>query len=93
MKATVKVWSGPELEISSDGSLLDLLLCNDVEIFHSCGGMGSCGTCRVYVKSPLEELPPRNEIESQMSESRGFSDNERLSCQLAPYSGLCIKVP
>lgn len=84
---------GFDIEILNKGTLLELLLQNKIEIFHSCGGMGSCGTCRVYVESPMEELPKRNEIENEMAESRGFSDNERLSCQLKPYPNLCVRIP
>lgn len=82
-----------DFEMTSEESLLELLLRNDVEIFHSCGGMGICGTCRVYVESSVGELPQRNEIESEMAEDRGFSESERLSCQLSPHPGLCIRIP
>ncbi len=64
-------------------SLLDIAVENSVEISHSCGGMGSCGTCRVYLEwEPLEGGPNApTEIEAEMRADRGFSACERLACQ------------
>ncbi len=83
---------GLDLEAKDDESLLQLLLGHDIEISHSCGGMGSCGTCRVYVDKP-QKLPPRNELEKEMAETRSFTEKERLSCQLCPSIDMSIKVP
>ena len=74
-------------------SLLEALNENDIEIHQSCGGMGSCGTCRVLIKHNPNPLPPRNSIEQEMADDRGFSDDERLSCQLAIKSDLTIEIP
>jgi ferredoxin, 2Fe-2S len=74
-------------------SVLEVALRNGIDIGHSCGGMGSCTTCRVFVVGTSEPLPPRNEVESEMVEGRGFAANERLSCQLPPLAGLVVRVP
>lgn len=80
-------------EIGSAESVLEVALKNGVDIGHSCGGMGSCTTCRVIVESSPTALPPRNELEDEIATSRGFSDDERLSCQLPPVDGLVVRVP
>ncbi len=82
-----------ELKASQGKTLLETLLDEDFEIAHSCGGMGTCGTCRVVVTSEVDKLPPRNEVESEMAEDRGFHPSERLACQLEISSSLTIKVP
>ena len=67
-----------------------------IELNHSCGGMGTCGTCRVRILSSLESLgplEPRNEIEIEMANDRGFAENERLACQLAIVNGLKFRIP
>jgi 2Fe-2S ferredoxin len=74
-------------------TVLDVALRRRVEILHSCGGMGSCGTCRIYVESDLKDLPPRSEIEEEMASDRGFSEDERLACQTHCYLGLRIRIP
>jgi ferredoxin len=71
-------------------TLLEALLAEGVEIDHSCGGMGSCGTCCVRVQQGLEDLESRNEIEEEMADDRGFADDERLSCQTLAHDGLRI---
>ncbi len=71
-------------ELRGEDSLLDVALNNKLEIGHSCGGMGSCGTCRVIVLEGLELLNPRNEVEQEIADTRGFQPNERLACQTQP---------
>lgn len=79
--------------IRSEESVLAVALRNGVEIPHSCGGMGSCTTCRVFVEKSGEELPERNELELDIASMREFADNERLSCQLPPLAGLVVRIP
>lgn len=80
-------------ESKTQESVLEVLLEKEFDINHSCGGMGSCGTCRIIVSHPLEDLPERNEIEKEMAEDRGFSHRERLACQLEPIDGLIANTP
>ncbi|CAN5607393.1 hypothetical protein BH10BDE1_BH10BDE1_21250 [soil metagenome] len=63
-------------------TLLELAVDKSVDLPHSCGGMGSCGTCRVRLTVIEGDVPERNEIETEMANERGFADDERLSCQL-----------
>lgn len=74
-------------------SVLEVAIRNGIEIAHSCGAMGSCTTCRVFVEHCDEALPGRNELESETAEARGFADNERLACQLPPLKGLVVRIP
>ncbi|MFM6929338.1 MAG: 2Fe-2S iron-sulfur cluster-binding protein [Bdellovibrio sp.] len=76
-----------------DQSVLDVALRAGLALNHTCGGFGTCGTCRVFVREGLENLPPRNEVESEMAEDRGFKDCERLACQTPPLDGLVIEIP
>jgi ferredoxin, 2Fe-2S len=79
--------------IGNEHSVLAVGLKNGVEIPHSCGGMGSCTTCRDLVERADEALPPSNELELDIAEMREFADNERLSCQLPPVAGLVVRLP
>ncbi len=65
----------------SNASLLSLALKRDIPIIHSCGGHGTCGTCRVFIASNEDKLDERNEIEIEMALDRKFAFNERLACQ------------
>ena len=79
-------------EIDKEKSLLQLALYNNIEINHSCGGYGTCGTCRVFIDNH-HQLPDRNPIEQEMASDRGFEDNERLSCQTLCTQALQIRTP
>ena len=70
------------LKLRKGRTLLDIAVDNSVELPHSCGGMGTCGTCRVKLTVEGGPCPERNETETEMANERGFSENERLSCQL-----------
>jgi ferredoxin len=74
-------------------SLLENLIENNVEIDHSCGGFGTCGTCCVKVVQGIENFSPVNEIESEMKIDRGMSDDERLCCQSFVSGSVKIKIP
>lgn len=80
-------------EIGNAESVLEVALLNDIELSHSCGGMGSCTTCRVLVQSSLAELPQRNELEQDIADMRAFGPEERLACQLPPLPGLVVRIP
>ena len=80
-------------KIGSATSVLDVALQNNIDLSHSCGGMGSCTTCRVWVESDPTKLAPRNELEEEIATSRGFDERERLSCQIEPHEGLIVRIP
>lgn len=78
---------------SQNQTILEALLDADVDIDHSCGGMGSCGTCRVFVEKGLELFEPRGELEQEIANDRRFSDDERLCCQNLAKNGLRLRKP
>ena len=75
-----------------DESILEAALNAGFPLDHSCGGNGTCGTCLVWVEEGLERLGPREEIEQEMAEDRGFAPEERLCCQNKPQAGLVLRV-
>lgn len=74
-------------------TVLDVALENKIRIATSCGGMGTCGTCRVEVLEAPAGFDERNEIECEMAKERGFSEGERLACQLTIQPGLKVRIP
>ncbi len=82
-----------DIFFKKNDTLLDALLNNGIEVDHSCGGMGACGTCKVFVSCGLESLPPRNPEETERAQDLSFTNNERLSCQIRPCNGLKIRLP
>jgi 2Fe-2S ferredoxin len=80
------------VKASQDDTILEAALKVGLKISHSCGGNGTCGTCRVWVREGLQSLPPRNEIEEEMAKERDFKVDERLSCQNQACRGLVIEL-
>lgn len=80
------------VQFENEESLLEVALNNKIDIAHSCGGMGTCGTCRVRIESSIVDLPERNEIEQEMANDRRFEPELRLACQLSPQPGLIARV-
>lgn len=78
---------------NSESTLLETLIEAKVEISHSCGGMGTCGTCRVIVHQGANLEIDRNEVEAEIANDRGLRENERLSCQIPAVPGLVIEIP
>lgn len=75
------------LKIRKGQTLLEIAVDNSVDLPHSCGGMGTCGTCRVRLTVESGTCPERGELENEMTTERGFAENERLSCQLEIPAG------
>ena len=94
MKRRVRIRdSGQLVELAPDASLLEALIDAKIAIDHSCEGMGSCGTCRIYICAGEHNLLAANEIEQEMRKMRNFEANERLSCQLEFSGEIEIRLP
>lgn len=81
------------IKAQADETLLDAALRSKLPLMHSCGGMGTCGTCRIVILKGGELLPPLNEIEVEIASDRQFQPNERLACQNYPTENLVVEIP
>ncbi len=91
----VETMDGEEVraEFLGGPTVLETLLHNKIEVSTSCGGMGTCGTCRIEVIQGLAALGDRNEIEAEIADARGFAACERLACQVQAHPELKIRIP
>jgi len=80
-------------KIKRFSTVLDVALGNKIDLNHSCGGMGSCTTCRVFVVKAPQGEPPKTAVEKEQVKERNFKENERLACQLRPTPGMVIWIP
>jgi len=81
------------VKVLTGETLLELAIRSKLPIQHSCGGMGTCGTCRVIVREGLNKMPPPGVVEMEMISDRGFTEDERLACQNDAQGGLTIEIP
>ncbi len=73
-------------------NLLELLNANKVGILQSCGGFGTCTTCRIFVQKNLKAFDKRSESEAERAVERNFSEDERLACQCEISDSTEIKI-
>lgn len=75
-------------DIAPGDSLLEILLDNDIELHHNCGGVCACSTCHLYVQSGeanLAELTDREE--DFIDRAVNPRINSRLGCQCVLQEG------
>ncbi len=82
MAAKVRV-SGTDrvLEAREGEDLLEVLQSNDVPIATSCGGVATCGSCRVRIVSGMENLTPIRPQELVHLGNVAKITGQRLACQ------------
>ena len=74
--------------IGSGDSLLEILLDNNIELHHNCGGVCACSTCHLYLESGeefVEELSDREE--DFIDRAVNPRINSRLGCQCVLQKG------
>ncbi|WP_053349830.1 NADH:ubiquinone reductase (Na(+)-transporting) subunit F [Vibrio alginolyticus] len=89
---TISVNDDPTLAIVTQpgGKLLSALAGAGVFVSSACGGGGSCGQCRVKVKSGGGDILPTELDHITKGEAR---EGERLACQVAMKTDMDIELP
>lgn len=65
----------------------------DIDISHYCGGMASCGTCRVVIREGADNLSPIEPREQMVLGHESASSGDRLACQARILGPVSVKVP
>lgn len=87
---TIKVNNEKELTMPAGGKLLGALASQGIFVPSACGGGGSCGQCRVVVKSGGGDILPTELSHISKREAR---EGCRLSCQVNVKTDMDIEVP
>ncbi|KOO02492.1 NADH:ubiquinone reductase (Na(+)-transporting) subunit F [Vibrio nereis] len=89
---TISVNDDPSLAIVTQpgGKLLGALAGAGVFVSSACGGGGSCGQCRVKIKSGGGDILPTELDHITKGEAR---EGERLACQVAMKTDMDIELP
>jgi len=72
---------GKRLRTIKGGTVLDAARGIGVDISSICGGKGSCGKCRIVVRSGQEHLSPPSESEKRTLSEDDLISGFRLACQ------------
>lgn len=84
---------GERVSIDNSSTTLDVARRHNIDLPHSCGGMGSCTTCRVILVNSPAGTQPRTALEKEIATERNFTKQERLACQLTPTDGMEVYIP
>ena len=89
---TISVNGDPEKAIitSAGSKLLGALSSSGIFVSSACGGGGSCGQCRVKIKSGGGDILPTELDHISKGEAR---DGERLACQVNVKTDMEIELP
>lgn len=82
---------GTRVKAREGEDLLSLLSEAGIEIESVCGGVGSCGKCRIRVLKGKTNHPTPEEKDHLSKEQ--LDAGERLACRVYPRSDLAIEVP
>tara|TARA_R110002126_G_scaffold119373_12_gene260263 strand:+ start:1950 stop:3176 length:1227 start_codon:yes stop_codon:yes gene_type:complete len=88
---TISINHDPDkaIKTKAGGKLLGALADNGIFLSSACGGGGTCGQCRVHIKSGGGEILPTEMGHISKGEAR---EGCRLSCQVAVKSDMEIEV-
>jgi iron-sulfur cluster assembly protein len=82
------------LTLPAEGTLLDAVLAQGVDIAHDCEGTLACGACRLVVRKGAERLNAASEDELDMLDrSFAYAEGARLACQVTGEGELEIEIP
>lgn len=76
---------------SSNKTILENSLANNIPHTNACGGKAKCSTCRILVTENLDAFGKRNEKEEKMAKQKFFPSNIRLACQSKPQKNVTIR--
>lgn len=85
----IRVNSERDVKTSSGSRLLGILADAGIFVPSACGGGGTCGQCRVKVKSGGGSLLP---TEASLISKKDAAQGERLACQVVVSQDLAIQV-
>lgn len=87
---TITINEDMEIKVTGDTTVLNALSDNKVFLPSSCGGKGTCGTCKFQLVDPKGKiLPTEKAFINKKEEAEGY----RLSCQVKVSTDMKISLP
>ena len=80
-----------EVSVARGTSLLDAALDGDVDLNHYCGGMCSCGSCRLEILGG--EISPKDDMEEATLAIVREGEDDRLGCQTLVMGDVVVRLP
>ena len=91
---TIENLPGAAVNVPAGATLLAALQAAGHDWMHACGAKGRCTTCRLQVRSGMENLSPPSAAELRYRTAGRLLANERLTCQTRLLAGEAVgRVP
>ena len=84
---TIENLPGAAVNVPVGATLLAALQAAGHDWMHACGAKGRCTTCRLQVRSGMENLSPPSAAELRYQAAGRLLANERLTCQTRLLAG------
>jgi len=84
----ITLTSGKTIACSTSSSVLDSLKKSGVYLNSSCGGKGTCGKCRIIIKSGKADIKSQQKL-SQEEIASGYT----LACKTFPSENIVVDIP
>lgn len=84
---------GIDREVQPGTTVLEAAIAADVHLNHYCGGMSSCGSCRVEVVAGVETLSPLDAFEMPTLDMVKENPDDRLGCQARILGPCTVRIP
>jgi len=85
--------AGVNIDVAPDVCVRDAAIQANVMVASTCGGVGSCGLCKVKVTAGAEHLSPMTPLETGKLGNVFFITKERLACQTKCAGDVTVQVP
>lgn len=79
--------SEKRVDASVGETLLDVIQANQIPVKGMCGGAGVCGSCRVKIFPPSDQISPAEDSELDLLDTLQSDENVRLACQVVLLEG------
>jgi uncharacterized 2Fe-2S/4Fe-4S cluster protein (DUF4445 family) len=74
-------------------SILDAAKTLGIDLSSLCGGIGTCGKCKVRIEKGIKQLAPLTDQELKHLTDEEIKSNYRLACQVIPNNSIVVYVP
>lgn len=81
------------IEVPAGSNIRDAGIQAGVTIPSTCGGVGSCGLCKVKIVGGADQIGPMTQLETGKLGNVFFITKERLSCQTTVNGDVSCEIP
>lgn len=79
-----------EVDVDPSKSLMQIATENGLKVKSLCGGVATCGECRIKIVEGENSVPEPSKLELNMIGTSYYIDGRRLSCQVHCFGSVTV---